>query len=375
MATRGKGEGAIYQRSKDGRWVGVIEGGYVPGKDGTPRRVRRTVTAATKRELLPKFERLREEMKAGVGGESMTVEQWVDAWHKRGRGPKGNPLAPRTLAGYRGYLDRYIIPALGRHKLTALRAHNVQEMLDWMEGQGLSGTTRRQAFSIMRRALEVAMKEQRVMENVAARLTRPAADGQPHEALTVKQAQRVIDAAPSALDRVRWLLALHVGLRQGEALGLRWEHVHLDDEVPWMAIQQQVQRIQGEGLKVRESTKSNKPRIVVLTEALAHVADALRELRTELGGVGYVIGGADPVDPRRDWGLWREALGAAGLQDVPLHGARRTARQYMDQQGVPHRTISDVLGHAETHITDTVYHAVTMEGLVAQMGKSRALEA
>jgi len=375
VTPRQKGEGGIYQRASDGRWVGVVEGGYVPGPGGEPKRVRRTVTAPTKRALMPKFERLKKEVAAGVTGESLTVEQWVNVWHKRGRSPKGDPLAPRTLAVYRGYLDQYVIPTIGRHKLTALRAHDVQGMLDWMEAQGKSGTTRRQAFSIIRRALEVALQEQRVIDNVAARLTRPRADGEAHEALTVTQAQKVIDAAPSSLDRARWLLALHVGLRQGEALGLRWEDVHLDDPVPWLAVTQQVQRLKGEGLVVRDTTKSHKPRVIPLVQALGHVAPALRELRTELGGVGYVIGGSIPVTPRRDWGLWREALAAVGLPNVPLHGARRTAREYLDQQGTPHRTISDILGHAETQITDTVYHAITMEGLVAQMGKSRALEA
>lgn len=370
---RNKGEGGIYQRVGDGRWVGVVEGGYVPGPDGKSRRVRRTVTAKTKRQLLPKFERLKKEVAAGVTGESLTVEQWVNVWHKRGRGPSGDPLAPRTLAVYRGYLDQYVIPTLGRHRLSSLRAHDVQGMLDWMEEQGKSGATRRQAYSVVRRALEVAAKEQRVLENVAARIDRPRADGEAHKALTVAQAHKVITGAPTSLDLVRWLLALHVGMRQGEVLGLRWEDVRLDEPVPWLAVQQQVQRLPGEGLVVRGTTKSHKPRVIVLTGALEHVVVAMRTLRTELGGVGYVIGGEQAVAPRRDWGLWRETLAAAGLPNTPLHGARGTAREYLDQQGVPHRTISDILGHAETQITDTVYHSVTIEGLVTQMSKSKAL--
>ena len=73
MPRRNKGEGGIYQRDSDRRWVGVVEAGFEHRPDGTSRRVRRTVTAATRRELLPKFERLKAEVAAGLATVGFTV--------------------------------------------------------------------------------------------------------------------------------------------------------------------------------------------------------------------------------------------------------------------------------------------------------------
>lgn len=362
-ARRHKGEGGMYQRASDGRWVGVVDVGIVGGK-----RTRRTVTARTRRELAPKLDRLKREVAAGVSGDAFTVRQWLDHWHTQA----ARDLAPRTWEVYRSYLDQYVIPTVGHHRLTDIRASHVRGMLDWLDEQGRSAATRRQAYSILRRALQVAYDEQRVMENVAARIRRPRPEKRHHAALTIPQARALLDATPSSADRARWLLALHVGLRQGEALGLVWADVHLEGPLPWLLVHQQVQRIAGRGLMVKVGTKSGPGRRVLLTHALGHVADELRRHRSEHGGVGFVFGGASPVSPRRDYGLWQEALTVAGLPMLPLHGARSTARDYLDEQGVPPRTISDVLGHATTTITDTVYHRVTMENLAVQMEKSQA---
>jgi integrase len=43
---RGKGEGAIYQRASDGRWVAVLDLGYSDGK-----RQRKTLYGKTRREV------------------------------------------------------------------------------------------------------------------------------------------------------------------------------------------------------------------------------------------------------------------------------------------------------------------------------------
>lgn len=381
---REKGEGSIYQRHDHptcpplidgeraehkckGRWASSIEDGY----DRHGKRRRRVVTAKTRREVVDKLARIKREKAAGVTGDNLTVAQWVDLWHAQAE----RDLTPRTWHGYRGYLDRYVVPILGHHRLDALRAHHVSGMLRELDQGGLSASTRRQAYAVLRRALQLAADEQRVMENVAARVPRPKAEKNHHPALTVSQARQLLAACPSSADLARWMLALVVGMRQGEVLGLEWADVHLDDDPPWMLVHQQAQQIPRRGVVIREHTKTDRPRVIPLAGALEVVAQALRVHRTEHGGTGYVIGGpAGPVPPRRDWGLWKEALAACGLPDVPLHGARATAEQWMDEAGVPQQTRTDILGHATTQMTQTVYHRATMETMIAGLSKSRALD-
>jgi len=57
---RGSGEGGVYQRASDGRWVGVVDLGWIDGK-----RRRRTVYGATRAEAVAKLDQLRAERRAG----------------------------------------------------------------------------------------------------------------------------------------------------------------------------------------------------------------------------------------------------------------------------------------------------------------------
>ena len=70
---RTKGEGSIYQRESDGRWVGVVDLGFVGGK-----RLRPQVTAKTLRELRPKFKALKEQIEKGILTDEMTVADWME---------------------------------------------------------------------------------------------------------------------------------------------------------------------------------------------------------------------------------------------------------------------------------------------------------
>src|SRR3546814_15791220 len=64
--------GSVYQRESDGRWVGVVDLGWVGGK-----RVRRTVTAPTLRELRPKFKALKGRVEQGIITDESTVAEWL----------------------------------------------------------------------------------------------------------------------------------------------------------------------------------------------------------------------------------------------------------------------------------------------------------
>src|SRR5215471_12749638 len=99
---RHKGEGSIYQRASDGRWIGVVDLGWVGGK-----RVRKTVTALTLRDLRPKLKAMRERIDRGVITDDSTVEQWLTHWLDDIASKK---VRDRTLAGYRGYVAQWLVP-------------------------------------------------------------------------------------------------------------------------------------------------------------------------------------------------------------------------------------------------------------------------
>ncbi len=98
---RGNGEGSVYRRQRDGRWVGVAE---VPGS-GRGRRSRKYVYGKTRAEAARKLLDVQARLAAGLPppDDRMTVGQWLDRWdgqidkkaYKTSSGsPSKRPCAP-----------------------------------------------------------------------------------------------------------------------------------------------------------------------------------------------------------------------------------------------------------------------------------------
>ncbi len=164
-------------------------------------------------------------------------------------------------------------------------------------------------------------------------------------------------------------MALALGLRQGEALGLLWDAVDLDAGT--VTVRRALQRQAGKGLVLVEPKSRAGRRTIKLPDALR---DALRvhrvrqaEQRLAAGnewedrGFVFCQPTGRPVDRRRDWQDWKSLLKAAGVRDARLHDARHTAATLLLQQGVPARVVMDILGHSQISLTLGTYSQVVPE--------------
>lgn len=348
-ARRTKGDGSLYQRASDGRWVGVVDLGWVGGK-----RVRRSVSAPTMTEARSKLKRLRAQVDEGVIPTDVTVQAWLTHWLDT---IVANELRPRTVQTYRGYASQWLVPTLGRRKLKDLKTDHVRALHATMRDAGRSDTTIRQAHMILRAALDEAVNSDRITDNVAKRVKAPRAARNPHGVLSRDETLAVLDLLAAYGDDGRWdvasrfVVALMAGLRQGEALGLRWEDVDLTPGAEQLTLRRTVQRHPGKGLVVGELKTDLSQRTVPLVGPAAH---ALREHRRTAPD-GFVWGGKRPTDNRRDWGMWKGVLWSAGVPDKPLHAARATTASLLDFAGVSLRTIAEVLGHSQITTAWTHY--------------------
>lgn len=341
---RHKGEGSIYQRASDDRWVGVVDLGWVGGK-----RVRKTVTAATLRELRPKLKAMRERIERGVITDESTVQQWLTHWLDDIASKK---VRDRTLVGYRGYVEQWIIPTLGKVRLRDVKPEHVRAMHRTMAEAGKSDATQRQAHMILQRALRVAEQEGKILRNPCSMVDAPKVGTKHHAALDMEQARALLrwTDQQDARTRARMGAALLMGLRQGEALGLLWDDV--DFEAGEVHVHQSLARVAGKGLRIGPVKSTASDRYV---EIDGSVSSALMDWRSECGGQGLVFGGDKPMDPRADWQWWKDALSAAGVPDVPLHGARATCASILDALGYSPRLVADILGHGSVMVTQKHY--------------------
>jgi integrase len=347
---RGRGDGSVFRRA-DGYWCGQLDLGWMTGRDGVRRRKRVTVTALTRKEALAKMAKKRREVETGVLTDGATVEDWLNHWLdtiavKRVR--------ERTLVGYRGYVNTWLIPHLGRHRLDKLKPDHVRALYAAMEAAGKSDSTRRQAHAILRRALVVAERDGRIMRNPAALVDPPPVGQNHHTPLTLNQARQVLAALDGDPLAARWVCALLQGMRQGECLGLTWDNVDLENRRIW--IRTELLRITGKGLKMTPPKSATSLRSIPMLEPVAFLLEAMPR-------TGEFVFYGRATDPRKDWGLWKALLVKAGVcdkdmaeGDMPaLHAARGTTASLLHEAGVPDKIIAEILGHSSVQITRQAY--------------------
>jgi integrase len=92
----------------------------------------------------------------------------------------------------------------------------------------LSGSSIRHILRVLRAALQDAVDEELLSRNVARLVQLRGADDRKVRAFTRPEAVRFLKAAEDHRLYALWAAALSMGLRRGEALGLRWQEVDLE---------------------------------------------------------------------------------------------------------------------------------------------------
>jgi integrase len=191
-----------------------------------------------------------------------------------------------------------------------------------------------------------------------------------------------MSAAHSHRNAARWTVALAVGLRQSEALGLRWSDVDLDNGT--LSVRRGLHRVRGQGLIYEEPKADRSRRTLALP---AQLVDALRahraaqlEERITAGPLWqdhdlvFAQPNGRPIERKSDWRAWKTLLRDAGVREVRLHDGRHTAATLLLSEGVHPRVVMEVLGHAQMRTTtDTYSHVLPALGRDAAERMGNAL--
>jgi len=222
-------------QSGDGRWHGYVTMGVK--SDGSPDR--RHVTGQTEKAATTKVRKLERERDAGQvanAGRSPTVERWMTTYLDT---IAARSLAPRTYDDYWSKARNWIIPNLGRHRLDRLQPEHLDSLYAKMLDVGKAESHVVKVHRIISRALSVAVRRRKVARNVAELVDPPSIREVESKPLDQDEARRLVVEAEGRRNGSRWLVGLARGLRQGEALGVRWQYVDLDsgDVRVWWQLQ------------------------------------------------------------------------------------------------------------------------------------------
>lgn len=386
---RSTGEGSLYQRHDRGcpalvdgerpkhkcagPWVGVLVVGFVDGKP-----IRKKVSARTKAAAAAKLDDLKVLHKGNElpQGKPITVEQWMNHWLGQIVPRKAKP---KTLVAYRTVVKGYINPLLGHHRLDRLTPEHIDAAWDQLLEDGnpslpaekrvpLSPNTVHMAHRVLARSLKVALQRKKIRTNVAGADSMDAPPRIEAEVVPIPEedVEKILAAAKGDPYGARWSVALSLGLRPGEALGLRWENVDLTEGV--LYVKEQLQRQTGKGLVLStpKSTAGVRPWVLpktMLAELKAH-KKMQNQARLAAGdhwndsGFVFTLPNGNPIDGKVDGDRWHKLLDRAGVKQRRLYDARHSAATLMLAQGIELRVAMALLGHSQVSVTLKYQHAV-----------------
>jgi integrase len=163
-------------------------------------------------------------------------------------------------------------------------------------------------------------------------------------------------------------VALTMGLRQGEALGLRWQDIDLD--LGYLKVSKQLQRLDGKFLLVEPKTSRSRRTLVMpraITESLRVHRTAQKAERPEPTSKGnewdlvFTRPDGAPLDGTVLTHQFHRLLDRAELPQRRFHDLRHSCATLMLAQGVPARVVMDVLGHSQIALTMNTYTHVLPE--------------
>jgi integrase len=375
------------------RWISR----QVPGQTKASHRQAKKVEA----ELLDQADRGEHR-----GSRTRTVGELVQRWFTWRQQVK--PISPITVANYRGAIDRYILPTLGRAKVREVDAATLDALYaqvrarggkcracwtrirqgepplrageryaprpgaaeqvhepDCARGWPLSASAVREVHTVLSGAFRQAVVWGWAAHNPAKLATPPGAG---KRGVAPPDAEHVARLLKTAMEQDPELglflrLAVVLGARRSELIGLKWRDVDLD--VGEVLIASGVVRIAGRPLLDKDTKTHTMRRVALGAETVELLrAHRLRQAATALACGASLPPGAyvfsraadasTPISPDGVTHRFGKLVARLGVR-CRLHDLRHFMVTQLVAGGVDWRTVSGRAGHADGHMTLGTY--------------------
>lgn len=359
MSTRrANGEGSRPIQRKDGRWAVGIR--YID-PDGLSKRT--YVYGKTAKEAREKAEAVRERVKAGRPAKDAktTLATFVEDWIEGTLAVSDRKSSTKSM--YATLARKHVAGSdLGARSLDRLEARHVEAWVAALRRKGLSESTVRSTYTVLRAILDTAVRDRAIAENPAAVVRRPKVTVKEAAYMSDDQVEAVLQAAAGSRYAPMFVLLDATGLRRGEALALRWTDVNLGART--LRVRGTLGREGGELVVTEPKTARSVRTIPLIDEAVEVLQEVKARQQTEQEAAGsmwtqtgfvFTTEFGAPCDPRNALRAFKAAADRAGVPGVGLHTLRHSSASRALGKGVPLKVVSEIWGHSSVSITGDIY--------------------
>lgn len=328
-------------------------------------------SAATRAEAEKLLTRLLNELDGGMPLERsrLNLGEQIEDW----LATDGMELRPTSRSTYRRSYRSLVRPHLGTLPVERVTPQLLTRWLARLRGQGTAPSTILVALTVVRNALDQAVRHGQLARNPADAVQAPTRRKARRPALDPEHARLLLSLLDGDRHEALYLTVLGTGLRKGEALGLRWQDVSLPGAT--LAVVRQKQRTQLEGVYYDEPKTAAGRRVIPLP---AFAVVALRAHRAAQNAERLALGELwednDLVFPRpgggplptptldKHYAKVQAAMVAAGLPRLTFHALRHQHASLEAQAGVTAKVLSERMGHSSIKTTMDIYvHTVSAQ--------------
>jgi integrase len=307
----------------------------------------------------------------------MTVAEFMTGWVNTQYGQDQE----NTKRGYESVIKNHIIPGIGQIKAASLSTKTVETLLRDMAANNSGAGTVRITRAALSAAYNDAVRLGDLVRNPVRNSKMPNLVSKSSKPLSKCDWEKLyLEATKDPYMHARIEIAGMYGLRPGEALGLKWSD--LDIENGTLLIERQVQRSRGNGL-ILKSVKQKTARTLKLHSTtvqilLAHKRhQALKKAKwVEDNNLIFSNSIGKLVDEKSDRLAFKTLLKAAGLPDYQLYQLRKTAFTNMASQ-TDLKTLMEFSGHTQVSTVMQSYVHGTSESMalaIERMGNLRPIQ-
>ena len=360
---RGKGTGSVVERSP-GTWRVRYQ---APSVNGQRKWGSETVRGTRRQAEKLLREKLRlVENKSYVPKTKESVGEFLQSFID---GYGGSNLSPRTLDGYRSYINRYM-GKVANLPLPSLTPQIIQEIYSGMGSSGLSNTTILRLHRVLHKAFKIAVEQDKLLRNPCDKVLPPKKQQTELKVWDTSTLEQFLNVAKTSRFYDVYRIAVHTGLRRSELCGLKWEQVDLVNGS--LSVTQILQRVTGRGLVEGQPKTKRSRRSVDLNntafESLRTIQGWQLEQKLFLSDVwedsGYVV--TDEVGRPLDANVlthdFQKIVTCSGLPHMTFHGLRHMTATLLMKAGKNPKVVQELLGHSTIGVTMDTYSHV-MPGL------------
>ena len=357
MGKRANGEGSVYRRKSDGRWVGSLS---LP--DGT----RKVFYGKKQSEVIAKLDEAATDLRRGMlaVGSNTTLQEYLENWLENVHKPT---IRLSTYLNYRKLLKNYLVPGLGKVKIHRLTPQQVQGFYSQKMSEGLAPKTVNNIHGVLHKSLDNAVKWNILPRNVCDAVTPPRIPRKEKNVLTKQQAHTLLEEVKAHRLEALLTLAITTGMREGELLALHWQDINFEDHS--LQVKRAVSYFKEYGYvesepKTAKSRRTIKLPVFVVDILIRHKVQQ-EEQRRQVGSAwidkgllftnaqGYYFSSSTLRK------VFRRFLVSIGLPHMRFHDLRHSAATILLAMKVHPKVVQEILGHSQITMTLDVYsHAL-----------------